>query len=1069
MAPKTTVKPVASASALIAPLPDHPARWVLHPSAPSPLHARVELPGGDVLYAGDDGERWLDHGGTPVVATSLLSESIVSVARTSSSFLFVSKSGSVYVVASNDPLGPPVAVHSPQKPMHLASAGKNAVLGVQDGALMRSTDAGATWSTVSLPTTNGTLRQVAMRSDGAGLLLFAPQHVMATTDDGATWTALATPGVGGKRVVADSNGDLMLEGLVASGILRTDPLRLEKIARAPAGDPDLPMQSEAVVAGWAKAIDRGNAVMVGTNHFEVAASASDESPRWSFAATTLTDPPKFKPVPSFDGCTNVLLAGATDSKAIILEAGCVREPRPNPTPSSNGYPSKKIEDHWNVRLFRSDDRGATWKPDGASFAVESGARRLFVAPDGTTIVDGGCKWSKNDWSCEESPPVVRVAGAQTFAKVVGRASTSFHRVVFSKDRAYALGVINRGGRIGLYVSTDGGKDFQRKTLPATSDKKEAGSVLAPDFTDKTTSLTVDESGAVLAAVFAGARWVVYETKDDGVTFAIRPVLFDGIDQVQLAGHHGLAWSNDGKSYETSDGGVSWSEAEAPHGSSDRTELECNAYGCMLGDLATRVGWNDAPGSKAPSDVNGKTKGTSLSPITCTPVGGWSSLGALATSVGSLGVPDAGNADLGGGTRLTSMRHEKDGSVFAVVGIRQKEGKSSDAFEVKDVQLFGPAPKDTATASSMQLEGVAALRYTFKRDAPTSKKPGGAPWYWGQVKKDQVVDVEVAWYLASDGKVHRATLKGAGPMQPTDVYDRRDQPSVAQTGVLSIAMGGIHVRAFKTAKPDAPLYFVSDAGKIETLTWPEMPKKDARGRTLDLSRGLDAARIGNRSLVFGYVPWQTSLPPDGMQIALAWSSGTKTSTSWDERAWGLWPRDDGGLLRLRYVDSGPSPAFVILYEGERGAPSASWMIPLKGPEADPSAIVQLPTAGSLPDVPRACGKADWNAARFTLPSSEDARHPLVVQGDFDLTMATREAVVRVTTEGKDACVSTWDATMVGSKKTMEGYSALLPLDDLERSALFRNKNGEISLHTMRCEIVKGGPLPKAFEGIEGFAH
>src|SRR5439155_9322071 len=120
-----------------------------------------------------------------------------------------------------------------------------------------------------------------------------------------------------------------------------------------------------------------------------------------------------------------------------LEAACVHEPIPNP---NGGPPTKKISDHWNVRLFRSDDEGKTWRPDGASYAVENGARRLWIGPDGTTLIDGACKWSKNDWSCEESPPLVRVPGAQTFAKVIGQPWTLFSDVVFtSKGRAYALG------------------------------------------------------------------------------------------------------------------------------------------------------------------------------------------------------------------------------------------------------------------------------------------------------------------------------------------------------------------------------------------------------------------------------------------------------------------------------------------------------------------------------------------------------------------------------------------------------------------------------------------------------
>jgi hypothetical protein len=232
---------------------------------------------------------------------------------------------------------------------------------------------------------------------------------MATTDDGATWTAVASPGVGARRVVADSNGDLMLEGFQASGILRLEPLRLEKISRAPAGDPDLPLQSDVATAGYARSLAHGNGALVGKSWYEFTAlpSTNDDAAtanKWSFAATTIPDAPKPKATPTFDGCENVLLAAAQPTPATtLLEAACIHEPQPSP---NGAPPTKKISDHWNARLFRSDDEGKTWRPDGASYVVEGGARGLWVGPDGTTILDGGCKWSRNDWSCEESPPVV---------------------------------------------------------------------------------------------------------------------------------------------------------------------------------------------------------------------------------------------------------------------------------------------------------------------------------------------------------------------------------------------------------------------------------------------------------------------------------------------------------------------------------------------------------------------------------------------------------------------------------------------------------------------------------------
>ena len=59
---------------------------------------------------------------------------------------------------------------------------------------------------------------------------------------------------------------------------------------------------------------------------------------------------------------------------------------------------------------------------------------------------------------------------------------------------------------------------------------------------------------------------------------------------------------------------------------------------------------------------------------------------------------------------TTSRTTK-GSVTVVLGKIGPKG-----VETKDVSLFGPAGKDVATAVLPQVEGVAAIRFSFKREA-----------------------------------------------------------------------------------------------------------------------------------------------------------------------------------------------------------------------------------------------------------------------------------------------------------------------------------------------------------------
>jgi hypothetical protein len=242
---------------------ESPARWALHATRLGNLHARLDL-GSSILYGGDGGERWLDKrdGSAPTPASMLVPEAIVGIAKSGKGVLLVGVSGAVY--PADEPLGAPGAKRPPPSPMRSATAGRAAIVAISDGGLMRSSDGGATWAKVDLPGLAGTLVQVAMNDGGLGLALAAPQRAWATDDDGATWKAVPTPGVGARGVVHDVNGDLMLEGVEASGLLRGSPLRLERVARAPKSDGyDLGVAPTAAILSYAKAVVSGRGALVG--------------------------------------------------------------------------------------------------------------------------------------------------------------------------------------------------------------------------------------------------------------------------------------------------------------------------------------------------------------------------------------------------------------------------------------------------------------------------------------------------------------------------------------------------------------------------------------------------------------------------------------------------------------------------------------------------------------------------------------------------------------------------------------------------------------------------------------
>lgn len=1051
-APVSTAKPAAPV--------ESPARWALHATRLGNLRARLDL-GGQVLYGGDGGERWLDKrdGSAPMPGTTLLPEAIVGIAKgTAKGVLLVGASGTVYQV--NDPLGSVESKHAPTTAVRSPSAGKAAVVGIADNGLLRTADAGATWTKVDLPGLAGTLVQVAMNDAGLGIALAAPQRAWATEDDGATWKPIPTPGVGARRVVHDVNGDLMIEGVEASGILRTSPLRLERVARAPKSDGyDLAGNVGATVLGWSKAIATGRGALIGDKYLEAIAEPDDPT-RWRLAYGKIGTAIEPKKLAELNGCDRVWVGG--DDTTLYLACDD-RE-----TPGKGGFgKSKAPSGRASVRLYRSDDDGKTWKEDSTLGSRRADTGRVWVGPDRSVIIDGACKKLRSG-ECYDLVPLVRPAGAKTFAKVGMKGHVQqLAALAFAPQggRAYGLGRLP-GGPLVLLASKDGGKDFVPVALPTVAGSDPKGTPLAP-VRAEAGSVSVDASGLVVATAQVGTEWVVYTSKDEGTTVEGTrfPYRADGLS---MSGKRGFAWARDGHGWETSDAGATWQPTAAPAfpdaGAADRG-IVCDAYGCILGDRATRVGWGTQPGAVVAEPPAPKV--ASASALACTSEGEWKQLGAL------LAAPTAYDADVSANARWLAIRQDPTkGSVTVLLGKQGGKG-----LEIKEVSLFGPAGKDTATAVLPQIEGAAAIRYAFKREAPKEDKEKPAakkdpkdaakdakkPKPVGAIVDGQKVDVEVAWYVASTGVVHHATIKGAGPLDPRDVVASfKEGPALANVGLLSIAQGGVHVRPF-AGKPDVPLWFVREGGKVDRLPWPEVPSKDVTGGPLSLR--VDAVRASGRSVVLGVA---------GAQLWMAWAN--EAGTAWDTRTWGLWPDVRGAVeptWDFTYVGAAGAlrPAVVAQWPGGSGIDPTAWAATLKGVEVDPSEVLAMPTQKALTDPPNACAATDATP-RIVTPWSNGTRHPVVVTADgAESLMATSYAVLRG--DPKSPCVVAYEVKPIvrvkGDKPKPAddaALSAVLPWSDKEHAYLFKTAaSGDTSVRPLKCGPAKEAPT--GLGGIEGF--
>ncbi len=999
VATQASVDPVVHAAEI--PLGPGKVRFVLFPSD---VHANDALGLGarGRLYVGEGGERWLleRDDAAPVPAAQLAPEDLVAAREIGGAILLLGASGAVYTAKA--PLADIDAKRPPPAEMRSVSAGREVFVGVtKDGRVLRTTDGGKSWAKVALPKTDA-LPVAALFSDRReGLVLAAPQRVFATQDDGASFEAIASP-VAARGLHRGSQDALFVDGrgLAPAGAdgtsspIATTAAKLVRDGGAPRLAPAprttasswLSLPQNIPFLGHAVAIRDGRAALAGGKLHEIVLTDVDDATVVALATTEPGKLPVVRAIPGLKECDDIHLAGA----AGVLYAAC-----------SEHHETQSGKLARSMRVRRSDDAGATWSDAGVlDLGATSATARLWAL-------------GKQGWlaATSEDGVVVRTSGKPFVPSLSGTQEAPILQQVLvaaGGERVYALATV--ADRLALLVSKDAGKSFVSRPLPEIEPEAfpfDPG----PGF-----AVEEREGKAPSVTIYTPFEGLVrYETVDDGVTFT-KTQLPIPATVLSMAGARGLA--SDGViGWETIDSGRTWTEVAMPtrRGSSGSDDLACWEGGCVIADRGARLGWEIAgPADVKPWSEPAPQQAAAPTPtrtLTCT-IGG---------APVSLGRPTPVLVEVGPHAWLAVREDRETGAASALVPVAPKAGAVD--LTTREIALLPKGKGDAVLWSAATPGGAVALRFAAKP------------------KNSATSDVEIAWYVASTGKVHRATLDGAATADPA-LHDREPDGAPRAKATAVIVPGfGVWVRP-SAVKGNQDLWLVREGG--------------AKGKKVALPKPwpagpLSGARVGGQSLVFAlHREWN-----DAQNAVLGVLDDA--GTAWSHAVWSAWPSltpRAGAAARSTLVPSlaalGGKPSLVVAQPGDEALGPHAWALPIdatsiQGGLVEPVALPLYDALAGKGGDEKVCAPKATGAA-IEIPYPAAGRPKVVVRdGGSSRSYAYSNAIVKLG-KAKEACASSLVVVTGSIATTPTTDQVVIPLDDLEHATVFRTKYaGKLRAH------------------------
>ncbi len=997
-----------------------PASWRYHPREASSLFAETRFPDGRTLYAGARGERWLadPKSGIAEASAALAPEDLVAIARKDGArWLFVGRSGTSY--EADAPLGEFVRSNAPLEALVHVSAAGTSLYGLRrDGTIRRSQDAGASWSRVGPE--GARFEDVAVDSDGRGLALSVPEALWETHDYGATFHRLDVPRVAAEAIVLDESAGLsVVTPLGARRFVREPAPSLVPLAR-PLTQRLHALAEPAPLGPSAASLVEGRAVVDKSRWIEARLSPGGA---WNLVTGTLGGKLSIAELPPSRGCVEVRLAGF----GATLYLACARQ-------RARGV-TQPFEIH------RSDNLGKTWVVEPYVPEGQSESLVMAVGRGDDLVVSGVCPAEARGPGCRPTGVHLRRAAEGDAgrrlelvpAATPGLSGAAFG-VVFSLDgrTLYVLGRRSKGESFTVFVSRDGGATFEARDVESlaapTDERASVHGVLE--------SAAAAEDGTVAFVVMSRGRrsWLVVD--EDGRSLAVsRPPTENA--RVGAAGQRGLAFDPASReSWESLDGGATWSAlgklpVDPCPGASAGTcgaPIGCESYGCLVGDVLSRVGWREPEHAMllsppTASDVGRRTERRLGVPLSCAlDPGEWRHLPGVSQ------LPTAAEAAIGKSAWI-ARRSDPAGAAVSVIHVRPG---ANGAMEETVLLAPKPNPHDVAFYSSGQLEGVVALRYA----RPTPKDP-------------VLRHVEVAWDDTLFGHVGHAVIPDGGGFHNDDYVEGKGGAKVAQPALLSIAHGGVYARLHGKLGDAQPTLFV-DGTTVDSMPPAVFVAEDKRR-------------------------WNTDVTHLGHAHAPVWlDAGTvirgrraeRGGWTFDGAAMGFTSPEDFGLLQhtnIAYV--GERAALQIVTCDVAGREAHGLLYPFRADGGVFDEPTRIPTQLDLAQTPRACAPADLSTPRVVVPYQPGSRHPVLVTDAVEpmRTLLTADAVLHGSPESP--CVAAYDATLVSSEFSgaAQGEQAIIAMASLERAWLFRKEQAgagstELAYRTMSCRVDPDADVP-----------